>query len=608
MAKRHPTQGPERSGRSQASDAARAKRQFAAGVGAFEAGRFDDAAVALDEVLSMFPASADALCARGMVAAALDDRETAVRHLRAGLDLLGGVADDSTAEAWNELGLSQRLLGSLDDAEHTLRTLVASHPDLGAAWHNLALVLGDLDRVDEAAAAARRASTLLPDHPGVLTLLGKQLRAQGRLNSAVAVLRRALAAAPDDPDVLTALGNTLFYLGEVDEALGHFRRACELRPDWAVAWTNIGTMLYASNDTAAAIAAHDRAVELEPESAQFRTRRSAALLQQGNLGEGWEQYDHRLDNEPPLRRWNGTPQWDGAPLGDRTLLVYREQGIGDEIMFAGCLVDLLATNAALIIETDPRVVGLFARSFPDAVVRQQTDDCLATDDRPEPTAPDADAVIAMGSLARHLRRSVPAFAPAPNGYLRADARLAAHWAERLTRAGRGPTIGISWRSMVRTSERRLEYSRLDEWRDILTVGGVQFVLLQYDDCEREVVDAERRFGVTIHRWRDLDLKDDFEGTAAMMANLDLVVAPRNAVTMLAGALGVPTLAVGNIGDWSECGTGQLPWFASVECVNRTVRQPWETVLRIVAERVQRLTRGEPASVMTSNERHAPQPA
>jgi hypothetical protein len=79
-----------------------------------------------------------------------------------------------------------------------------------------------------------------------------------------------------------------------------------------------------------------------------------------------------------------------------------------------------------------------------------------------------------------------------------------------------------------------------------------------------------------------------------MANLDLVIAPRNAVTMLAGAIGAPTLAVGNEGDWSECGTRQLPWFSSVECLNRNVRQPWEVVLRAAAERVQRLARGERA--------------
>lgn len=578
----------------------RARARFADGVAAYSEGRYDAAAAALDDVLDTLPTSADALCARGMVAATLDDRETAVRCLSDGLRLLGGVPDDSTAEAWNELAVSQRALGgeqNLAAAEATLRTLLERLDDHGPGWHNLALVLADLDRVDEAAAAARRASVLLPNHPGVLTLLGKQLRAQGRLSSAAAILRRAHAVAPDDSEVMTALGNVLFYLGEIDESLALFRRTCELRPDWSIAWTNIGTMLYAAQHIDESLAAHERALELEPESAQFRMRRSAALLQKGRLREGWDEYEHRLDNDPPLRRWAGTTEWNGEPVAGRVLLVYREQGIGDEIMFASCVPDLVAADVELIVETDPRVVGLFRRSFPGVTVRAQSNDCLATDDDPTPAAPDADLVVAMGSLGRHFRSDLAAFQPPTGplraGYLRADERLAARWSERLAQVGgAGPLVGISWRSMIRTAERRLEYSRLDEWGGILTVPGARFVLLQYDECEREVLEAERRFGVAIHRWRDLDLKDDFDGIAGLMVDLDLVIAPRNAVTMLAGSLGVPTLAIGNEGDWSECGTGQLPWFGSVECLNRNVREPWEVVLRAAAERVQRLVRGE----------------
>jgi tetratricopeptide (TPR) repeat protein len=578
---------------------ARARQRFADGVAAYEAGRSEDAAAALDDVLAVLPTSADALCARGMVAATLDDRAATVRYLRDGLQRLGGLPDDSTAEAWNELGVSQRAIGELDDAEDTLRALVERLPDHGHGWHNLALVLSELERHDEAAAAARRASIALPDHPGVLALLGKELRAQGRLHSAVAILRRALAAAPDDTDVLSSLGNTLFYLGEIDEALEMFGRACELRPDVSTVWTNIGTMLYAALDIDAALAAHRKALAFDPTNSANRFRCSAALLQKGRLGEGWTEYEQRLDGDPPLRRWAGTPTWDGGPFDERTLLVYREQGIGDEIMFASCIPDLLdraGESGSLIIETDPRVVDLFARSFPAATVRKQTKDCLATDDVPEPRAPDADLVVAMGSLGLHLRARIGDFPARARGYLVPSTPLALRWSERLAALGREPVVGISWRSMIRTAERRLEYSRLDEWGEILTVAGIQFVLLQYDDCEREVLDAERRFGVAIHRWRDLDLKNDFENIAALMSNLDLVIAPRNAVTMLAGAIGVPTLAVGNEGDWSECGTAQLPWFSSVECINRNVRDPWSLALAATADRVVRLARGENAVV------------
>jgi Flp pilus assembly protein TadD len=568
-------------------------------VAAYEAGRADEAARALDDVLAVIPTSADALCARGMVAATQDDRETAARCLREGLRLFGGPPDMTTAEAWNELGVSLRAIGELDEAEHALRTLVDRLPAEGRGWHNLGLVLSELDRHDEAAAAARKAVALLPDHPGVLGLLGKELRAQGRLNSAVAVLERAHAGAQADIDIISSLANTLFFVGEIDRALELFRTAVELCPDSPQPWTNLGTMLYAVLEIDDALAAHRRALSFAPDAAPYRFRCSAALLQKGELLEGWTEYDQRLDGDPPLRRWAGTPHWDGGSFSGTRLLVYREQGIGDEIMFASCIPDLVERalgRADLVIETDPRVVPLFARSFPTVTVRAQTKDCMASDDEPPPVAPDADLAVAMGSLGRHLRRSVDEFPRRDSGYLVASDAAVARWSGRLAELGPGPFVGISWRSMIRTAERRLEYSRLDEWGEILSVAGVQFVLLQYDDCEREVLAAEHRHGITIHRWRDLDLKDDFENIAALITNLDLVVAPRNAVTMLAGALGAPTLAVGNEGDWSECGTRQLPWFSRVECINRKVREPWDVVLHATADRVARLARGEAAVV------------
>ena len=95
--------------------------------------------------------------------------------------------------------------------------------------------------------------------------------------------------------------------------------------------------------------------------------------------------------------------------------------------------------------------------------------------------------------------------------------------------------------------------------DIFAVRDVTWVNLQYDECERELHDAEQRFGVKIHRWDWLDLMNDFDEVAALTVNLDLVVAPFNAVAMLSGALGVRTVTMGNRYGWSELGTGTVPW-------------------------------------------------
>ena len=159
------------------------------------------------------------------------------------------------------------------------------------------------------------------------------------------------------------------------------------------------------------------------------------------------------------------------------------------------------------------------------------------------------------------------------------------WRERLAEAGPGPYVGMSWRSKLKTAERRLEYTRLDEWEPILSVPGVTWVNLQYDDCERELHVAERRFGVTVHRWEWLDLMNDFEEIAALTCALDLVVAPRNAVAMLGGALGVPTVMMGNRWDWSDLGTDTSPWFPTIQLVYRHVGEEWDAVLATAAAAV-----------------------
>jgi Flp pilus assembly protein TadD len=580
-----------------------ALRHFRRAVERFDRGDAAGAAKDLDVVLRVMPDSPDAHCLRGAVANQLGDHETAARHLEVGVRGLGRVTRD-TRDAHNELALALRAVGLLEDSERVLATLLDAQPDYATGWHNLGLALDALDRHDEAIAAARRATVLAPSEPGHLLLLGKLLRRQGRLLSAAASLRRAHELVPEEPTINTVLGNTLFYLGEVDASIACFRRAAAIVPDVAAMHTNLATMLSAAGRYDEALAAHARALELAPDDPDVVVRHAATLLNLGRLEEGWRAYDGRLGTQPKARRWTGTPQWDGSSLAGRTLLVYREQGIGDELMFASCYPDLIAAADRVVIECDERVETLVARSFPDAVVFGQSSagDRPDVDDAPQPVHPTADVAVPSGSVAQHLRASIDAF-PRRERFLVADPATAAEFATRLAACGPPPYVGVSWRSMIRTAERRLEYTRLDEWGPILRTRGVTFVLLQYDQCEREVADAEARFGVRIHRWRDVDLMNDFDRVAALMTNLDLVLAPRNAVTMLAGALGAPAVALGNVGDWSECGTGQLPWFTSVECLNRSVTDDWGPVLGETAERVRALAAGRPA-LRTMSERKA----
>jgi hypothetical protein len=199
------------------------------------------------------------------------------------------------------------------------------------------------------------------------------------------------------------------------------------------------------------------------------------------------------------------------------------------------------------------------------------------------TMHDYDRSIPAGSLMEWFRPRVDAYPG--HAYLVPDEERVAAWRERLAQLGPAPYVGVSWRSRVQTAERRLEYTRLEEWNDIFAVPDVTWVNLQYDKCDRELRDAEERFGVRIHRWEWLDLMNDFDEVAALITALDLVVAPFNAVSMLSGALGVPTVATANRFGWNSFGTEGLPWFSSVIVALRTPPEEWDGVLRFAAHEV-----------------------
>ncbi len=284
-----------------------------------------------------------------------------------------------------------------------------------------------------------------------------------------------------------------------------------------------------------------------------------------------------MPRRPAWRRARelGVPRWQ-PDEHDARVICYREQGIGDEILFASCYPDLIAHAREVVIECDTRLVGLFARSFPAAEVRAQTFNPLVGE-----TAKDFDRAIPAGSLPVHFRSTVDAF-PERDAFLVADPVRVEAWRERLRELGDGAFVGMSWRSRINTKERRQEYTRLDEWAPLLEIPGVQWINLQYDDCEQDLRAAERRFGVTIHRWDWLDLMNDFDEIAALTTALDLVVAPRNAVAMLAGALGASTVMMGNRWDWSDLGTDTSPWFPSIKLVYRHMGEDWDHVLATAA--------------------------
>jgi len=476
------------------------------------------------------------------------------------------------------LGNVQGLRGETEAAAASYRRALAINKDSPAAHYNLGRLLRHLGQVEAALEHFRRAFSLSPDLSDAAkecALCHVQL---GSFEEPVALLEEALRRAPAAGDLHAALGFVYQKMHRPQAALECYEKARSLGHVDADLYNNFGVVFQELGRIPEALAWYDRAIALKPDFPLARFHRALARLLTGDYAGGWPDYEWRLVSEDNPRRPRVYPRWDGSPLAGRTLLAYSEQGLGDEIMFASCLPQVVEAAARCVIECSPKLEHLFRRSFPHARVY------AATADRSIPEAIQAEPIdceVPTGSLPLHLRRSAADF-PRHRGYLKADPRGVAAWRERLAALGPGLKVGISWQGGTHKTRRPLRSIPLPQWLPILETGEAHFVSLQYGDCGDALEELSARHGKRVAHWPEAI--DDYDETAALLAALDLVVSVCTAVIHLAGALGRPVwIMAPYCPEWRYGFAGEgMPWYPSV----RVFRQPsfgeWSPVIERVA--------------------------
>ncbi|MFV3129373.1 tetratricopeptide repeat protein [Niveispirillum sp. KHB5.9] len=442
--------------------------------------------------------------------------------------------------------------GDLDGAEADLAAVLAAHPGMAPAHDALGLVRQGRDDHAGAVAAHRAAVQADPRLLSGWVNLGAALRASHRFGEAVAALKRARDIDCDRVEVWAGLGYALYRTLDQAGAEAALQRALALVPDYPPALIDLARIRDLQGRGAEGLALLDRVLATDPGNILARFNRGHLLLANGLTQQGWADYRTRFaaGQSTPDRRF-AIPAWRGEDVAGRRLLVWREQGLGDEILFAGLIGDLIRAGAGVIVECDPRLVGLIARSFPGIVARAETEDPR-----------DGDFHCAMGDLAGLLRPAPSRFAAA-TAWMRPDPALAGTMADRLATLPAGLRVGFCWRSRNREGDRASSYLELADLLPLLTLPGIVPVSLQYDGAEAEIAALAHRTGARVHSFPDIDLTDDLESAAALIAGLDLVIGAATAVGEMAGALGVPVWRFQNGRDWSALGMAVRPWFPTM---------------------------------------------
>ena len=544
-------------------------------------GRVDEAIAAFGRALELRPGFPSALNNLGNAYKEQDrlgDAETAYRQALA--------ADPKHVAAASNLGVVLKERGRLDDSVAALRGALAANPDYPEAHHNLGLTLNEQGLFDDAAAAIRRAIELRPGYAQAHSALGTVLYHQGRHADAVAASRRSLELDPERAETHSTLGAALELLGELDEAMIAHRRALDIEPDRAPSHNNLGFALQYRGAFDEAMTAYRRAIELKPDFPDAHRNAALTQLLLGRFGDGFEEYEWRwrcADIQPLLRDFS-QPLWDGGPLEGKTILVWGEQGVGDEVMFASLIPEVIERAKHCVIECDPRLVALFGRSFPEATVIARA---VPHDGRAD--APDIDLQAPIADLARWLRPTLESFAPAAT-CLRADPARVSQCRGRYRRPGKPLVVGISWRSGNRKFG-RARSAALDLWEPLFRQPGVRFVNLQYGDCTADLAAVRQRFGVEVVHDDAIDPLTDMDGFAAQVAAMDLIVSIDNSTVHLAGALGVAVLVMlPFVAEWRWLRDREDSiWYTSPRLYRQDRPDDWPPVFeRVRAELARRL--------------------
>jgi Flp pilus assembly protein TadD len=482
--------------------------------------------------------------------------------------------EPDNADAWNELGVADIALGNYEQAEQSLENAVNRKPEHPEAWNNFGLVVARRGALADARRHFLRALFLRPDYYMALCNLGLVCHELERFDEAESALRRALALQPHGNEVLVNLGTLLLDAGRTEEARPLLERACVEHPSVGSVWAAASLLHFRSGELQAAEAAARRAIECDPADSDARLALAHAQLSQQRFAEGWENYEARADStmsplrKLPFARWRGED-----PRGLR-LLVYGEQGLGDEIMFASCIGDLLDAGADVTLHCEPRLRGLFARAFPQARIVQDDAEYLSDAGRAA-----IDRCVPVGSLPRVYRRSERDF-PRRERYLSADPALVAAWRARLhAQAGARLSVGLVWRGGLAKTGRAQRSLTPQALAPLLRTPGVHWVVLQRDANPDEISAC----GEGVSHWPDA--LRDLDQTAALLQALDLVISACSTVVHLGGALGCRVWVLTPIGAaWRYPATGDvMPWYANVKLVRQSRAGEWDSVVAAASE-------------------------
>jgi tetratricopeptide (TPR) repeat protein len=446
----------------------------------------------------------------------------------------------------------------------------------------------------------------------------QDLAEKGDFESAYDLAYRWLKTEPNDPEALNLIAYIMLNTEKAAIAYPILRTLTQIAPDYSAGWLNMGMacadlwryneairaykkgIKWAQNDAevssqcvniASTMVDHGdfeeaepychKAIELRPETVKGRANLGFCQLAQRNWAEGWANYRYCINSQwRPIVQYNDEPLWDGKEKG--TICIYSEQGLGDEISFGQMLPDMKRwcdeNDSRLIVDVNPRLRALFARSFPDLQIHGTRGQSQISWDPREITHS-----LPMAQIGEYFRTKDEDFSGAP--YLVADPDRVAMWSA-LFKQKKKPVIGLGWRGGIWKTAARYRQLDLEQLLPVLKSVDAHWVSLQYKPAGKEIeAFKEAHPEIDIVEYPYGTLSQDYDDTVAMIAAMDMVVSMQTTVIHVAGGLGVPCwVFVPRTSQWRYGSKGEdFPWAKSVRIIRQVERGEWADVMEKTGE-------------------------
>lgn len=535
----------------------------------------DEALTHIQKAIRSLPTYAQAHSSLGNVFDALGRSDDAIGSFRKALELEPGLL-----EAHFNAGRIRARQGKPVEAAEFFKDALKQNPNFAEARFQLGIVLHEQEKLEEAVACYQALLEQMPNAPEVLNNLGSVYKDMDDFPQAMGHYRKALSVDPDYAEAYFNLGNVLLDDVQLDQALAHFDKALALRPDYTNALRSKGITLMTKGETGLAVTQLEEALALAPDDILTQHNLSLALLSDGHYTRGLELYECRWRSDPEKNGWRDFPQpvWDGADLTGKKIVVWAEQGLGDQMVFASLYPELLRRGAQCLFECESRLVPLFERSFPQATIVPQADPPMSA-----LLDPSIDYQIAAGSLARHLLTALDREVPREN-YLTPDLSRVQNLDHIYRRERPKAVVGLGWHTNHDKLRKRYNFP-LEFFDPLLAVPDVQFVTLQYGDHQSDIDACYERTGVRILKDPSVDPIKDIDGFSAQVAAMDLVISLVNSTAVMGPAVDVPTWGiVPAVSEWRWGNqTDTCLWYPSMSLFRLSQDGDWRATSRAVSD-------------------------